>query len=501
VSTPDGDIRIRNVVIVGGGTAGWMSAAALCKALANQPVSIRVVESDEIPTVGVGEATIPQIRVFNQLLGLDEAEFMSRTAATIKLGIEFVDWWKLGHRYIHPFGVFGEDLGHIPFHHYWLKLFQRGEAQDIGAYSLPYSAAQAGKFERRPDLTWAIQFDAGLYAKYLREYSEKRGVRRTEGKVVTTKLRGEDGFIESVQLESGEVIAGELFIDCSGFRGLLIEQALQTGYEDWSRFLPCNRALATMSESAPRISPFTRSTAHKAGWQWRIPLQHRIGTGHVYCSEYTSDDEAVATLLGNLDGACLMEPKPLRFVTGRRRKLWNRNCVAVGLSSGFLEPLESTSIHLIQASIARLLRTFPNKRFEQADIDIYNRHCHTDYERIRDFIILHYKATARDDTPFWRYCGAMPIPDMLQEKIRVYEASGRIHREDEELWMTPNWLAVMHGQGIRARDYDPLVDNVPIDAVRSRLENLRVRIAKTVAEMKTHEEFLSSYCPYTGGAK
>jgi tryptophan halogenase len=494
MSPPDSDIRIRNIVIVGGGTAGWMAAAALAKALAHQPVAIRLIESEEIGTIGVGEATIPQIRVFNQLLGLDEADFMSRTRATIKLGVQFVNWWKPGHRYIHPFGVFGEDLGHIPFHQYWLRLFQRGEAQDIGAYSLTCSAAREGKFERRPDLTWAFHFDASLYAKYLREYAEKRGVRRIEGKIVTTALRGEDGFIESVQLASGEVVEGELFVDCSGFRGVLIEQALKTGYEDWSRFLPCDRAIAVMSESTGQIAPYTRSTAHQAGWQWRIPLQHRVGNGHVYCSGFTSDDEAIDTLLGNLEGARLSEPRSLNFVTGRRRKAWNRNCVSLGLSSGFLEPLESTSIHLIQSGIARLIRNFPNKRFEQADIDIYNRHCRTEYEHIRDFIILHYKATARDDTPFWRHCAAMEIPDGLREKIEVYRAAGRIHREDEALWMTPNWLAVMHGQGIRPRDYDPLVDNVPLDTVRQRLEQLRLRIAAAVAGMSTHERFLAKYC-------
>ncbi|MBC7989273.1 MAG: tryptophan 7-halogenase, partial [Luteimonas sp.] len=385
------DQRISKVVIVGGGTAGWMAAAALSKVLGER-IAIRLIESDEIGIVGVGEATIPQICLFNSTLGIDEDDFVRKTQASFKLGIEFVGWGKPQDRYLHAFGpVGGRDLGLIPFYQYWIKQRLAGKAADIGSYSLNTIASRQNRFMRPPNITnsplsnipYAFHFDAGLYARYLRGLSEARGVVRSEGKVLETRLRAEDGFIESVVLESGEVVDGELFVDCSGFRGLLIEQALQTGYHDWSHWLPCNRALAVPCASAGELTPYTRSTARSAGWQWRIPLQHRTGNGYVYCSDYISDDEAAATLLANLDGEALADPRPLRFVTGMRRKFWNRNCVAIGLASGFMEPLESTSIHFIQSAVARLVSFFPDASFDQADIDEYNRQLQFEFERSR----------------------------------------------------------------------------------------------------------------------
>lgn len=356
--------RITQIVIVGGGTAGWMTAAALSKVLTKE-YSIRLIESEEIGTVGVGEATIPMIKLFNTALDLDEDDFVRQTKGSFKLGIEFADWGRIGDSYLHGFGKIGQDLGLVAFYQYWLKMHQAGKAADLDEYSINTWAARHGKFMRavsdRPnsplaDIAYAYHFDAGLYARYLRGYAQARGVQRIEGKVVDTELRGGDGFVEAVVLDRGERIAGQLFIDCSGFRGLLIEQALKTGYDDWSHWLPCNRALAVPCESAAELTPYTRSTARDGGWQWRIPLQHRTGNGMVYCSDHMSDDEAAAVLLANLDGKPLADPRPLRFVTGKRKQFWNKNCVAIGLSSGFMEPLESTSIHFIQSAIAKIGR-------------------------------------------------------------------------------------------------------------------------------------------------
>lgn len=499
---------IKNVVIVGGGTAGWMAAAALTK-LNGLQLNIRLIESEEIGTVGVGEATIPQIRLFNETLGIDENEFLRCTQGTFKLGIEFVDWKKQSHSYIHPFGhVGGRDLGEIPFYQYWLKQHLQGKVDDISEYTFNIVAARNNKFLRGTNMkdsplsrvAYAYHFDAGLYAKYLRQYSETRGVKRTEGKVVNTNLRGEDGFIESVVLESGEIISGELFIDCSGFRGLLIEQALKTGYEDWSHYLPCNRAVAVPCESAGELLPYTRSTARAAGWQWRIPLQHRIGNGYVYCSEHISDDQAVDTLLSNLDGKALAEPRMLRFVTGKRKKFWNKNCVAIGLASGFMEPLESTSIHFIQTSIAKLITFFPDKSFSEVNIDEYNRQTQFEFERSRDFLVLHYKATERDDSPFWDYCRNMAIPETLQQKIDLFKSSGRIFRESNELFTEVSWLLVMLGQGIEPKSYHPLVDLVPDDQLMHMLDGTRKVLHDSVSVMPTHADYIAKYCSANSGS-
>ena len=493
---------ITNVIIVGGGTAGWMTAAALVTVF-GQRLTIRLIESEAIGTVGVGEATIPQIRFYNAQLGLDENDFMRQTQGTFKLGIEFVDWTRKGHAYIHAFGsVGGRDVGAAPFYQYWLKMRQTGEADELGAYMLNTVLARHNKFTRKGqvfnsplgNLVYAFHFDASLYAKYLRAYAEAHGVRRTEGKVVDTLLRGEDGYLDAVVLDSGERVAGELFIDCSGFRGLLIEQALRTGYVDWSRYLPVNRALAVPCESVQPLTPYTRATARSAGWQWRIPLQHRIGNGYVYCSDDISDDEAASTLLASLDGKPLADPRPLRFVTGMRKKFWNKNCVAIGLSSGFLEPLESTSIHFVQSSIAKLIAYFPDRHFHAADIEQYNRLTQFEFERSRDFIVLHYKATERQDTPFWKRCQAMEMPPTLQEKLDLFRSAGRIHREHEELFTEVSWLQVLVGQGVMPKTYHPVVDLRTDDEVRRLLAGTKEVLHDAAAAVPDHGAFIANHC-------
>jgi tryptophan halogenase len=496
------DRRIRDLVIVGGGTAGWMTAAALAKLLPPD-TRIRLVESEEIGTVGVGEATIPQIRHFNTTLGLDEDEFVRRTQGSFKLGIEFVDWTRPGHRYLHAFGpVGGRDLGLVPFWQYWLKLRLAGEVgPDLGDYVFNTVASRRNRFMRPVALKdsplsqifYAFHFDAGLYARFLREYAEKRGVRRTEGKIGGVELDPENGHIRAVTLASGERIEGQLWIDCSGFRGLLIEQALQTGYDDWSHWLPCNRALAVPCASAGELTPYTRSTAKAAGWQWRIPLQHRTGNGYVYCSDYISDDEAAASLLAGLDGKAQAEPRPLKFVTGRRRQTWNRNCIAIGLSSGFMEPLESTSIHFIQSAIAKLIQYFPDQRFADADRDTFNRQLRFEFERSRDFLILHYLATERTE-PFWERCRQIPLPDSLVQKLELFRATGRIHREHEELFTEVSWLQVMVGQGLLPAGYHPMVDGLSAAEVREMVGGVRQVIERSAEVMPTHQAFIEKYC-------
>ncbi|MFN4295832.1 MAG: tryptophan halogenase family protein [Brevundimonas sp.] len=496
------DHRIRKIVIVGGGTAGWMTAAAMARLLGRDYADITLVESDEIGIVGVGEATIPQIGIYNRMLGLNEDEFIRQTRGSFKLGIQFVDWGRKGHTYFHPFGPFGVDMEGVSFHAYWQRLHLAGDPHRLEDYSLQAVAAADNKFMRAIDagrsplssIDYAFHFDAGLYARFLRGFAEEQGVIRREGKVVHVEQRGEDGFIEAVQLESGERIEGELFIDCSGFRGLLIEQTLKAGYEDWTHWLPCDRAVAVPCESGPDFTPYTRSTARDAGWQWRIPLQHRIGNGYVYSSNHITDDEAAGTLLSNLDGKPLADPRFLRFVTGRRKQAWVGNVVAIGLSSGFIEPLESTSIHLIQSGVAKLMQMFPDKRFEAADRERYNRMTQLEMEQVRDFIILHYHLTERDDTPFWDRCRTMDVPDSLKEKYRLFEGYGRIFRENDELFNDTSWMAVMVGQGLKARGYDPVADVLSLDETRARLEEIR-RVMRTSADyMPLQTEFIRNNC-------
>lgn len=492
----------RRIVIVGGGTAGWMTATALATVL-GRAYDIRLVESDEIGIIGVGEATIPHIRAFNANVGLDEDEFIRATQGTFKLGIEFLNWGRIGDRYTHGFGRIGQDFEGSPFIHWWLRRTLEGRPGDLGRCSINTAAPRQFKFMRpRPDMAgspladiaYAFHFDASLYARYLRGVAEQRGVRRTEGKIQRVLQREGDGFISAVELESGERVEGDFFIDCSGIRGLLIEQTLQAGYEDWRHWLPCDRAIAVPCESAGELLPLTRSTAHTAGWQWRIPLQHRIGNGHVFSSRFMSEDEATAILLNKLDGRALAEPRTIRFVTGRRRKFWDRNCVAVGLSSGFLEPLESTSIHLIQSAINRIVELFPHAGFDAADIDEYNRQTSFEYERIRDFLILHYHATERDDSPFWNYCRTMDIPETLRHKMALFRSNGRFVREGNELFTDLSWIQVMIGQRVMPRGYHPFVDLRPAAEIDAFLDHVEGVIAKCVEVMPTQAQFIAVTC-------
>jgi tryptophan halogenase len=491
---------IEDIVIVGGGTAGWMAAAAMSRFMNNGYTRITVIESDEIGTVGVGEATIPPIITFNRMLGIDEDTFIRATNGTYKLGIEFVNWGGLNERYFHPFGSHGEDLSGVHFHQLYLRERKRRTMQDISAWSMSAVAASMNRFARPPqdagfparDLYYAYQFDASLYAKYLRAYAERGGVRRIEGKIVDTTLRGGDGFVESVTLDSGQKILGDLFIDCSGFRGLLIEGALETGYEDWTQWLPADRAIAVPCELARPPEPITRATAHASCWQWRIPLQHRMGNGVVYSSQFLADDDAERLLLSNLEGAPLADPKRLRFTTGRRKQSWNRNVIAMGLASGFVEPLESTSIHLVQAAISKLIALFPDKRFNPVERDEFNDQMRDLYEDVRDFIILHYKATTRSDSDFWNHCRTMAIPDSLQRKIDLFRAKGRVFREGFDLFGITSWVAVMLGQHILPEDYEPSVDALDEDRVAAALEDMRLAYLRTAETMPAHAEFLGT---------
>ncbi|MES1197191.1 MAG: tryptophan halogenase family protein [Pseudomonadota bacterium] len=496
------DTRIRSIAIVGGGTAGWMAAASLARFLKGLGCRIELIESEEISTVGVGEATIPPIIDFIRALEIDENDLVRQTKATFKLGIEFKDWTQLGHTYFHPFGQTGFEMDGVPFSAQWLMMLGEGKATRLEDYSLMATAAARGKFMRpvrAPNtplegITYALHFDASLFARYLRAYAEARGVVRTEGKVAHVALRGEDGFIEAITLENGTRIEADLFVDCSGFRGLLIEQALNTGYEDWTSWLPCNRAQAVPSERVGAPPSSTLAAARDAGWQWRIPLQHRVGNGYVYCSEFVSDEKAAETLLLNLEGKPLANPLQLRFTTGRRKKSWNKNCVSLGLASGFLEPLESSSIHLIQRGIAVLLQMFPDRSFEQANIDRYNKLFAFEYGRIRDFLILHYATTERDDAELWRYCRNIKFPDSLQEKLALFRAYGRITREESELFPIQSWLYIYVGNNIYPRRYDPMADTLDREKVRANLDNLRDVIGKCADAMPLHQDFIDKNC-------
>jgi tryptophan halogenase len=494
--------RIRKIVIVGGGTAGWIAAAVIARFLKPPATTIELIESEEIGIVGVGEATVPVIQALNGLLGIDEADFLRHTYGTFKLGIEFRDWARLGNTHCHFFGDFGPLIEGVPPHHHWLKMRELGERTAIGDYSFPYVAGKLSRFAppstdpRSPAASYkyAYHFDAGLYARYLRTHAEKRGVRRLEGKVVDVQLRGEDGFIQAIKLASGERIEADFFIDASGFRGLLIEQALGTGYEDWSHWLPCDRAVALPCELQGDLTPYTVSTARAAGWQWRIPLQHRIGNGYVYCSRFIGDEEAARTLLDHLDGRPLSEPRFLRFTAGHRRKFWNRNCLAVGLAAGFMEPLESTSIQLIQTAVARLIEMFPDKGFDPTLIEEYNRVSRNEFERIRDFLILHYCATQRDDSPLWSYCRTMSIPESLRYKMDVFSSCGRVPLYSEESYQEPSWVSIFLGQHVYPKRYDPIIDNIEMERLHSGMLQRRSTIRALAERLPTHRDFIARYC-------
>ena len=495
---PQASAEPMHFVVVGGGTAGWMVAAALARLT---PCAVTLVESESIGTVGVGEATIPQIRLFNQALGIDEADFLRETKGTFKLGIEFAGWSGEGSRYMHAFGALGQAAGLLPFHHYWLRARAAGEAKALDRYSLNEAAARALKMQMwrqapgrpAPDMPWAYHFDASLYAAYLRRFAEAHGAVRTEG-IVAGIERDDHQRIASVTLEDGTRLAGDFFIDCTGFRALLSEGELQAGFEDWSHWLPCDRAVAAPCTTRGDFTPYTRSTAHRAGWQWRIPLQHRIGNGLVYCSEFLGDDKAEEMLLANLDGEPQAQPNRLRFTTGMRKRPWIGNCLALGLSAGFMEPLESTSIHLIQSAIARFLSMLPGREPAPALVDEFNRQSIFEWQRIRDFLILHYWANGRTGEPFWDRCRAMDLPDTLAAKIEQFRAAGHIHREHEELFTQDGWLQVFIGQQIEPERWHPLADAMPQAQLEDWLGKVEHEIDHLVAAMPGHAHFLRAFC-------
>lgn len=494
---------VRSVAIIGGGTAGWMCAAAISKSFGHK-IDVVLVESEEIGTIGVGEATVPHLSAFNAALEIDEAQFVRETKGSFKLGIQFNDWGQIGDSYIHGFGTIGRDLGLMPFHQYWLKARARGQAKDIEAYSLNTLAAVAGKFMTPPsdaprnsplgEIAYAYHFDAGLYARFLRQLAEAHGARRIEGKVVSVQQKPDNGFIESVTLESGETIAADLFLDCSGFRSLLLGGTLGVEFDDWTRWLPCDRALVAPCEKVGPPTPYTRSTAHKFGWQFRIPLQHRTGNGHIYSSQFGTQDEAAEILLGTLDGPALGEPRLLKFTTGKRKKLWDKNVIAIGLAGGFLEPLESTAIYLIQVGINRLMTLFPTADCDPALQRAYNDESQFEYERIRDFIILHYKATQRDDTEFWNYCRTMSVPDELESHMEVFAANGQFLRNGTEFFSVTSWVQVMLGQGVTPRTYHPAVDWVSDQDMLTLVGHVEKVVSSNLQMMPPHEAFLQRCC-------
>jgi len=501
--------KIQNVVIVGGGTAGWITASLLSKVL-GKTLNITLIESDKIGTIGVGEATIPPIIPFNNALGINEKEFLKATKGTIKLGIEFENWKKKGDKYMHAFGGIGKDFPFCDFYHFWLKSQSLGYTSELGDFSFNYQAAKKYKFAKvnhiegtnLPGIEYAYHFDAGLYAKFLRSYCEKSGVKRVEGIINKVNVDDENGYVKSVQLKGDNEeaaaerkiskIEGDLFIDCTGLKALLIEETLATGYEDWSHWLPCDRAIAIPCESVEPILPYTKSIAHDAGWQWRIPLQHRIGNGLVYSSKYMSDAQAKDLLLANLDGKAIGEAKVIPFRTGRRRKQWNKNVVAIGLSSGFFEPLESTNIHLIQTAVTRLLKFFPHMGIKDEEVNEFNQQSQIESERMRDFIILHYKQNQRDDSPFWRACQRMDAPESLTKKMALFEQSGKIFREQDELFTEIAWQQVMIGQGLIPKDHHPLVDSLTNEQINDLMDNLKTIINRAVDKLPTHKEFLDN---------
>ena len=492
---------VKSVVIVGGGTAGWIAAAALSK-LMGQTITIRLIESEQIGTVGVGEATIPQIRRLNGILGIDEREFIRATNGSFKLGIEFNNWGQRGDSYLHTFGDAGINLQGQLFHHYWRRFADRHTGSSLWDYSLHHRAAYAHKFGQvdrvgktsMTGLAYAYHFDATAYAMFLRRLSEPRGVIRTEGKVVDVTLDADSGHVASVTLESGELIAGDLFIDCTGFRGLLIGGALNVQWQDWSHWLPADRAVTVPCERTDPLLPYTKATAHGAGWQWRIPLQHRTGNGHVFSSEFMSEDEATQILLDNLDAPATADPRTLRFKTGRRDRLWHKNVVSLGLASGFLEPLESTSIHIIQSNVSRLIELFPDMGFSDANIVEYNRVVTKEYDLIRDFLILHYCRTDRDDTDFWRHCSNMDIPESLTHKMDLFRATGHLFRDPDDLFRESSWVQVMLGQGLQPESWHRRIDQISDAQLDQFMADVRAIIAKTVDPLPNHADFIQAFC-------
>ncbi|WP_448556787.1 tryptophan halogenase family protein [Thalassotalea montiporae] len=486
---------VKKVVIAGGGTAGWMAAAAISKLL-GKAVNVTLVESDQIPTIGVGEATIPTLHILHQLLGINEAEFMSATNATFKLGISFENWKDLNQDYIHSFGYLGQDCWACGFHHFWRKGLDLGLVSEIGDYCPEHLASREGRFAvmANQDLNHAYHLDAGLYAKFLQGIAFKHGCERVEGKISQVHQDNHTGFITALTLDNGQQVSGDLFIDCTGFRGLLIEQALHTGFDDWSHYLPCNSAIAVQTETVGSPVPYTRSIARDAGWQWRIPLQNRTGNGLVFCDKYISDEQAIDTLLSNIEGKTLNDPRVIKYTTGTRRKHWNKNCIAVGLSGGFVEPLESTGIHLFQKAIVRLLQLFPHTGIDDAIVAEFNKQTQEEMDNIRDFIVLHYYQTERSDTPFWRHCANMPIPDSLKHRMALFKESGRVFKKAEELFGEASWVQVMMGQGLLPDQYHPIVDQMSEQELANFLNRIKQNTSKKVASWPSHIDFINHYC-------
>jgi len=488
---------LKTITIVGGGTAGWMTAALMSRLFSGY--TIRLIESEQIGTIGVGEATIPALQTYLQLAGIDEAEMIRETQAAFKLGIDFVNWKNGNDRYFHGFGNIGSDLLWLHTHQFWLKMASRGAVKPLDHYAINGVAAYLNRFAQPDksnpnsplaDIDYAYHFDASLFAAYLRKRAEGDGVERIEGRIVDVVLDPASGFVDRVRLDDGRDVDGDLFVDCSGMRGLLIGQALGVGYEDWNKWLPNDRALAVPCESVSPLTPYTRVTARAHGWQWRIPLQHRIGNGHVYSSSHISDDEAASVLLANLDGAPQRDPMPVRFRPGKRHRSWEKNVVAIGLSSGFLEPLESTSIHMIQTAIYRLIALFPGTGFDPADTAEYNRQTDFEYADVRDFIIAHYKVTERSDSDYWNYLRTMEIPDSLAERIELFASSARFFVHGKaELFREESWVQVLIGQGLAARP-DPMVDMIPDDQALAHLRDIEEVIADTARRMLPHDEFI-----------
>ncbi|TNE66598.1 MAG: tryptophan 7-halogenase [Alphaproteobacteria bacterium] len=495
------DKAIRSILIVGGGTAGWMTAAALARFVDPAVCKVTLIESDDIGTVGVGEASVPLLRQFNGVLGIDERDFIRAVGGTFKLGIEFRGWGGPDQSYFHGFGDFGDDIEGIAPHHHWLKLHRMGDTSNISAYSLPHALASRGRFAPpemlggNADYNYAFHFDAGLYARFLRAYAEQRQVKRLEGRITDVALDGETGHIVAVTTADGTRHEADFFVDCSGFSGLLIEGALKTGYQDWRHWLPCDRAVVVATEADAAPASHTVSTAQEAGWQWRIPLQHRTGNGYVYASPYMDDDKARETLLANGTGRALGEPRLLKFMTGRRNRFWNGNCVAVGLSGGFMEPLESTSIQLIQTAIVRLIEHFPDRDFSAVLADEYNRLAVSEFERIRDFLILHYHLAGREDGPLWDHCRRMDVPETLQHKIEVFRATGKVPMLSEESYQEASWVSIFLGNGFLPDRYDPLIDRIDPVRLKAGMQARRDAIARTADAVGSHQAFIQRFCP------
>ncbi len=496
MNTTTSQNSVQKVVIAGGGTAGWMAAAAMGK-LIGKNLDITLVESDAIGTVGVGEATIPTLHVFHRLLGIRTNELVKATNATFKLAISFEGWRDIGENYVHSFGHIGQDCWAAGFQHFWLKGKQKGFSVDeIGDYCAEHLGSRQNKFAITPkqEYNHAYHLDASLYAKFLRNFAEKHGVKRKEGKIDKVNVNPESGFIDSLTLGDGSVIEGDLFIDCTGFRGLLIEEALHTGFDDWSHWLPNDRAVAMQTANVGEPVPYTRSIARSAGWQWRIPLQSRTGNGYVFSSKHMSEDEATQLLINNVEGEALTDPRIIKFKTGTRRQHWNKNCVAIGLSSGFIEPLESTSIHLIQRNITRLIQNFPSGGIHQVDIDQFNNQTMFEIDNIRDFIILHYKVTNRRDSSYWNYLRNMSIPDSLAHRIDLFKRTGKVFKQLDELFGDSSWLQVMMGQGLEAESYHPIVDMMDDNELQAFLEGIHMSVRKKVDALPTHNDFIQRYC-------